>query len=170
MPYFVSSIIAIVSATVILLTRFEGDNSSVISELEKVKKMILVVDGYVDSYLEVTGSIPRTATSIYTNFSAKTLEDSGLLLSGSIVETSSKELYFPYDTSKTIAFTVSPEASPSTSTSSYDLSVEIKNHPVLSGRLNLVKNYIEKEVCEKRLFAKVKASGANNKVLCTVYK
>ncbi len=174
MPYFISAIIAIVSATVILLTRFEGDNSSVISELERVKKMMLIVDGYVDTYLEARGSIPRALTTIYTDFSAKNLEDSALLLNGSVVEDDTadaniKNLYFPSDTNKTIAFRVSPEAG-STSISSYTLSVQINNHPILSSRLPLVKSYLQKEVCENRLFAKVLTNTANNVVSCVVYK
>ena len=49
MPYFVSSIIAVVSAMIILFTRYEADDSAITSELERMKSMFLAVDGFVNT-------------------------------------------------------------------------------------------------------------------------
>ena len=52
MPYFVSSIIAVVSAMIILFTRYEADDSAITSELERMKSMFVAVDGFVNTYIQ----------------------------------------------------------------------------------------------------------------------
>lgn len=52
MPYFVSSIIAVTSAMIILFTRYEADDSAITSELERMKSMFLAVDGFVNTYIQ----------------------------------------------------------------------------------------------------------------------
>ncbi len=184
MPYFVSSIIAIVSAFVVLFTRYEGDNSVVISELEKVKKMILVVDSYVDTYLSAGYSI--------NTLDAKALRNGGLLLDGSCVN-NSNTLYFPHKNltvdascsgnSGLVAFQL--KKSP-TGFSSYDLYIGVSSVSAFANSKKLAENYIKKEVCEKTLLGKANlnvteltlsaaafGTGGNDhdgKVLCTISK
>ena len=57
MPYLVSSIIAVVSAMIILFTRYEADDSAITSELERMKSMFLAVDGFVNTYIESGGDL-----------------------------------------------------------------------------------------------------------------
>ena len=57
MPYLVSSIIAIVSAMIILFTRYEADDSTITAELERMKSMFIAVDGFVNTYIESGGSL-----------------------------------------------------------------------------------------------------------------
>lgn len=57
MPYFVSSIIAVVSAMIIMFTRYEGDDSSITAELESVKSMFSTINGFVNTYIETGGNL-----------------------------------------------------------------------------------------------------------------
>ena len=57
MPYLVSSIIAVVSAMIILFTRYEADDSTITAELERMKSMFIAVDGFVNTYIESGGSL-----------------------------------------------------------------------------------------------------------------
>ena len=50
MPYFVSSIIAVVSAMIIMFTRYEADDSTITAELDRMKSMFITVDGFVNTY------------------------------------------------------------------------------------------------------------------------
>ena len=59
MPYLVSSIIAIVAATIILLTRYEADDSTITTELNSVKSMFTMVDGFVNTYVESGGDLTK---------------------------------------------------------------------------------------------------------------
>lgn len=82
MPYFVSSIIAIVSAMIILTTRYESDNSNITAELDKMKSMFLTVSGFVDTYV-MSGADLRVI-----NFEG--LYNSGILLENIIKSTPSQ--------------------------------------------------------------------------------
>jgi len=57
LPYFVSSIIAIVSAMIILFTRYEADDSAITGELEKMKSMFITIDGFVNTYIQSGGDL-----------------------------------------------------------------------------------------------------------------
>lgn len=57
MPYLVSAIIAVVSATIILLTRYESDDSAITTELDRMKSMFLMVDGFVNTYVQSGGDL-----------------------------------------------------------------------------------------------------------------
>ena len=50
MPYLVSSIIAIVTALIILMTRYEADDSQITAEIERAKSMFTTIDGFVNTY------------------------------------------------------------------------------------------------------------------------
>lgn len=75
MPYFVSSIIAVVSAMIIMFTRYEADDSSITAELESVKSMFSTINGFVNTYIETGGDLTKI------NF--EVLFDAGIL-SGNI--------------------------------------------------------------------------------------
>ena len=72
MPYLVSSIIAVVTAMIILLTRYEADDSAITAEIERTKSMFITVDGFVNTYIQSGGDM----TAI--NF--EKLYDDGILL------------------------------------------------------------------------------------------
>lgn len=75
MPYLVSSIIAVVSAMIILFTRYEADDSSITAELDRVKSMFLMIDGFVNTHIQSGGNL--------TDISFQKLSCSGIL-SGNI--------------------------------------------------------------------------------------
>lgn len=59
MPYFVSSIIAVVSAMIIMFTRYEADDSSITAELESVKSMFSTINGFVNTYIKTDGDLTK---------------------------------------------------------------------------------------------------------------
>jgi hypothetical protein len=77
MPYLVSSIIAVVAATIILLTRYEADDSAITAELDRVKSMFMMIDGFVNTYVESGGDL--------TDINFQKLSCSGVL-SGNIID------------------------------------------------------------------------------------
>ncbi len=77
MPYLVSSIIAVVSAMVIMFTRYEADDSSITAELDRVKSMFMMIDGFVNTYVESGGDL--------TDVNFQKLSCSGVL-SGNIID------------------------------------------------------------------------------------
>jgi hypothetical protein len=77
MPYLISSIIAIVAATIILLSRYEADDSTITAELDSMKSMFRMVDGFVNTYVESGGDLTKV------NF--QKLSCSGVL-SGNIID------------------------------------------------------------------------------------
>lgn len=77
MPYLISSIIAIVAATIILLSRYEADDSTITAELDSMKSMFRMVDGFVNTFVESGGDLTKV------NF--QKLSCSGVL-SGNIID------------------------------------------------------------------------------------
>src|SRR5574344_275831 len=79
MPYLVSSIIAIVTALIILMTRYEADDSQITAEIERAKSMFLTIDGFVNTYIQSGGDLSYgTPTNEKLNFA--TLYKDGILL------------------------------------------------------------------------------------------
>lgn len=79
MPYLVSSIIAIVTALIILMTRYEADDSQITAEIERAKSMFLTIDGFVNTYIQSGGDLSSgTPTNEKLNFA--TLYKNGILL------------------------------------------------------------------------------------------
>ena len=72
MPYLVSSIIAVVTALIILLTRYEADDSAITAEIERAKSMFITVDGFTNTYIQSGGDMTKI------NF--EQLFDDGILL------------------------------------------------------------------------------------------
>lgn len=59
MPYLVSSIIAIVTALIILMTRYEADDSQITAEIERAKSMFTTIDGFVNTYIQSGGDMTQ---------------------------------------------------------------------------------------------------------------
>lgn len=57
MPYLVSSIIAIVAALIVLMTRYEADDSAITAEVERAKSMFITIDGFVNTYIQSGGDM-----------------------------------------------------------------------------------------------------------------
>ncbi|QKF74308.1 hypothetical protein AFAEC_2164 [Aliarcobacter faecis] len=81
MPYLVSSIIAIVAALIILMTRYEADDSAITAEIERAKSQFLAVDGFVNTYIQSGGDMNiGTIDESYTKLNFATLYKNGILL------------------------------------------------------------------------------------------
>ncbi|MDD3007449.1 MAG: hypothetical protein PHQ70_01145 [Arcobacter sp.] len=72
MPYLVSSIMAVVAALIILLTRYEADDSAITQEIERAKSMFITIDGFANTYIQSGGDMTKI------NF--EQLFDDGILL------------------------------------------------------------------------------------------
>ena len=172
MPYIVSSIIAAVAALVILLTRYEPDDSSIKIELERMKSMILVIDGFVDTYIQSGGDMSEI------NF--QKLEEDGILPEnikreddpeledgdgdGVVSNLTSEEgedtaeefkstLTFP---KSKVVWQLIPNIDDNTS---YKILVDMSANPVLKSRAGFAESFLGKEYCEKALFGKFKTDG-----------
>ena len=82
MPYLVSSIIAIVTALIILMTRYEADDSTITSEIERAKSMFTTIDGFVNTYIQSGGDMTMgdtINTETYKKINFATLYKDGIL-------------------------------------------------------------------------------------------
>ena len=57
MPYLVASILAVSSAMIIMLTRYEADDSTFKAEIERIESMFSLIDGFVNVYIESGESV-----------------------------------------------------------------------------------------------------------------
>ena len=57
MPYLVASILAVSSAMIIMLTRYEADDSSIKAELQRIESMFTLIDGFVNVYIDSGESV-----------------------------------------------------------------------------------------------------------------
>jgi hypothetical protein len=158
LPYFVSSIIAIVSAMIILFTRYEADDSAITGELEKMKSMFITIDGFVNTYIQSGGDL----SSI--NF--EELYDNGILL-GNIEKGTGKEvegtgfastLTFPKSGVKWQLIPVRDINSNDDNAdfgdsagSAYKLLVNMHNNPTLMSKAIFSESFSGREFCEKML-------------------
>ncbi|QKF76235.1 hypothetical protein [Arcobacter defluvii] len=158
MPYFVSSIIAIVSAMIILFTRYEADDSAITGELEKMKSMFITIDGFVNTYIQSGGDL----SSI--NF--EELYNNGILL-GNIEKGTGKEvegtnytstLTFPKSGVKWQLIPVrdinSNDANADfgdSAGSAYKLLVDMHNNSTLMSKAIFSESFSGREFCEKML-------------------
>lgn len=181
MPYLVSSIIAVVSAMVIMFTRYEADDSSITAELDRVKSMFMMIDGFVNTYVESGGDLTKV------NF--QSLSCSGVL-SGNIVDTlattdcenstttadGSKDnvtgvtyaskLTFPNSTVKWQLLPVIDITADDNNAdfgdaagSAYKLLVDMTENPSLMSKANFSESFSGREFCEKMLFGTFKTKG-----------
>ena len=150
MPYLVSSIIAIVSAMIILFTRYEADDSTITAELERMKSMFIAVDGFVNTYIESGGSLE--------NVNFEELYDNGILLGNiekSVSPATDEEvdgvgvkstLTFP---GSTVRWHLIPNIADN---SSYKLLVDMTNNSSLMSKAIFAESFSGREYCEKMLF------------------
>ena len=186
MPYLVSSIIAVVSAMIIMLTRYEADDSTITAELDRMKSMFITVDGFVNTYIESGGDL--------TGINFEELYDAGVLL-GNMEKSSPAEttdsvtgadleskLTFP---GSTVIWQLIPNKDDN---SSYKLLVDMTKNASLLSKGAFAESFSGREFCEKILFGTFqtkgktyddtagsedfKEDGANNDGLfvCIVYK
>src|SRR5574344_1239493 len=92
MPYLVSSIIAIVAALIILMTRYEADDSQITAEIERAKSMFLSVDSFVNTYIQSGGDLQGgSTTEAHRKLNFATLYKNGILI-GSISKNEIKDV------------------------------------------------------------------------------
>ena len=163
MPYLVSSIIAVVTAMIILFTRYEADDSAITAEIERTKSMFITVDGFVNTYIQSGGDMTKI------NF--EELYDNGILL-GNItkgIETSNENvkvkvgekfgstLTFP---NSNIKWHIIPIYSDDTLYSSsagsgYKLFIDTTGNKTLDSKAGFSENFLAREICEKTLFGSI---------------
>ena len=195
MPYLISSIMAVVAAMIILLTRYESDDSAITSEIERTKSMFLAIDGFVNTYIQSGGDM----TSI--NF--ESLYDDGILL-GNIKMTkpaaatndnikgtqNESVLIFPRSEIKwqLIPIPTTDTEYASSAGSGYKILVNLSGNSTLNSKAIFAESFISREYCEKTLFGTAdrkgneydkseviknfKSAGKENdgKFVCTVFK
>ena len=158
MPYLVSSIIAVVTAMIILFTRYEADDSSITAELDTMKSMFIAVDGFVNTYIESGGSLE--------NVNFEELYENGILL-GNIEKSASsatdKEvdgigfkstLTFP---GSTVRWQLIPNKDEKNS--SYKLLVDMRPNSSLFSKGAFAESFSGREYCGKMLFGTFQTKG-----------
>ena len=167
MPYFVSSIIAVTSAMIILFTRYEADDSAITSELERMKSMFVAVDGFVNTYIQSGGDLTKInfqklscdrilLGSIKDNYVAENCDDDSYnddpdkdnpdddVLGAGMNST----LKFP---SSSVIWHLIPNKS---NPSSYKLLVDMRGNSTLMSKAVFSESFSSREFCEKILFGK----------------
>ena len=151
MPYLVSSIIAVVSAMIILFTRYEADDSTITAELERMKSMFVAIDGFVNTYIESGESLE--------NINFEKLFDSGILLGNiekSVSPSTDKNvdgagfkstLTFP---GSVVQWQLIPNKDEKTS--SYKLLANTTQNSSLFSKGAFAESFSGREYCEKMLF------------------
>ena len=167
MPYLVSSIIAVVTAMIILLTRYEADDSAITAEIERTKSMFITVDGFVNTYIQSGGDMTKI------NF--EELYDNGILL-GNIKMTKPKatgddvtgtgfgsELIFP---KSEIIWQIVPITTADTAVkiegvdkdfsssagSGYKLFIDFSKNETLKSKSAFSESFLARELCENNFF------------------
>ena len=166
MPYFVSSIIAVTSAMIILFTRYEADDSAITSELERMKSMFVAVDGFVNTYIQsgedlrkinfqklscdriLLGSIKdnyvaENCDNVISNDKESDNPDDNVLKAGM-----NSTLKFP--SSSVIWHLIPNQSNPS----SYKLLVDMRANSTLMSKAIFSESFSSREFCEKILFGK----------------
>ena len=166
MPYLVSSIIAVVTAMIILLTRYESDDSAITAEIERTKSMFITVDGFVNTYIQSGGDM----TAI--NF--EKLYDDGILLgnitkgtkaSSENVKVDGLESTLTFPSSK-IIWQIVPITTADTAVkieglnkdfsssagSGYKLFIDFSNNETLKSKSAFSESFLARELCENNFF------------------
>lgn len=169
MPYLVSSLIAVVTAMIILLTRYEADDSAITAEIERTKSMFITVDGFVNTYIQSGGDM----TAI--NF--EKLYDDGILLGNitkgtkessenvkvKVGEKFGSTLTFP---SNKIIWQIVPITTADTAVkiegvdkdfsssagSGYKLFIDFSNNETLKSKSAFSESFLARELCENNFF------------------
>ena len=172
MPYLVSSIIAVVSAMIIMLTRYESDDSSITAELDRIKSMFMMIDGFVNTYTQSGGDL--------TDVNFQKLSCSGVLLgniidkyvavncdsdiTNDVISDDTKDNVKNVGNSSTLTFpsnSVIWQLIPIPSTdvtygtsagSAYKLLVDMRGNSTLMSKAIFSESFSGREFCEKMLF------------------
>ena len=141
MPYLVASIISIVTAMTILFTRYEADDSTIKAELENMRVMFSMVDGFVETCI-------NTDSSCLDDISFEKLSIAGVLINNSVVSGSglSSTVTFPHND---VIWQIIPNKNAS---NSYKLLVDMRASAGLMSKAIFSENFSSREFCEKPLF------------------
>ncbi|UTJ06657.1 hypothetical protein [Arcobacter roscoffensis] len=145
MAYFVASIIAVTSAMIIILTRYEADDSTIKAELEEMRVMFELVDGYVNTYIQAGESL----STLSFNF----LNKNGFLLEGSTVEGTGFASTVKHPNKDDVVWQIIPTKDHENN--SYSLMVNMSGNAALMSKARFSESFIGREFCEKALFGKV---------------
>jgi hypothetical protein len=184
MPYLVASIMTIVTAMTILFTRYEADDSTIKAELENMRVMFSMVDGFVNTYVDSGGNLPGI------NF--EVLADSSILFNIGTTDNSTRITPTAGDGFETTMRLPSSEVIwhliPNIAdASSYKLLVNMNGSSGLMSKAIFSESFSGREFCEKSLFGTFETNrvsydigtadfldntGSNNDGLfvCVVYK
>ena len=199
MPYLVSSIIAVVTAMIILLTRYEADDSAITAEIERTKSMFITVDGFVNTYIQSGGDM----TAI--NF--EELYDNGILLgnitkgtkaSSENVKVDGLESTLTFPSSK-IIWQIVPITTADTAVkieglnkdfsssagSGYKLFIDFSKNETLKSKSAFSESFLARELCENNFFGTaikdataisstntitLTGSNSDSKLACIIFK
>ena len=199
MPYLVSSIIAVVAAMIILLTRYEADDSAITAEIERTKSMFITVDGFVNTYIQSGGDM--------TAISFEKLYDNGILLgnitkgtkaSSENVKVDGLESTLTFPSSK-IIWQIVPITTADTAVkieglnkdfsssagSGYKLFIDFSNNETLKSKSAFSESFLARELCENNFFGTVvkdataisstntiilTGSNSDSKLACIIFK
>lgn len=162
MPYFVSSIIAVTSAMIILFTRYEADDSAITSELERMKSMFLIVDGFVNTYIQSGQDLRKINFqklscdrilfgSIKDNYVAENCDDDGNKDNpDDDVKGAGMTSTLEFPNSSVIWRLIPNQSNPS----SYKLLVDMRANSTLMSKAIFSESFSSREFCEKILFGK----------------
>ena len=141
MPYLVGSLIAIVTAMTILFTRYEADDSTIKAELENMRVMFSMVDGFVENCV-------ITDSSCLDDINFEKLNIAGLLINNSVVSGNGllSTVTFPHND---VAWQIIPNKDAS---NSYKLLVNMRANAGLMSKAIFSENFSGREFCEKSLF------------------
>lgn len=161
MPYLVSSIIAVVSAMIILFTRYEADDSTITGELDRLKSMFVTVDGFVNTYIQSGGSLSNiNFEELYNNGILLGNIEKGAVNSGKEVEGTSyaSTLTFPNSKVKWHLLPVRDINSNDNNAdfgdsagSAYKLLIDMHNNSSLMSKAIFSESFSGREFCEKML-------------------
>lgn len=169
MPYLVSSIIAVVSAMIILFTRYEADDSTITGELDRLKSMFVTVDGFVNTYIQSGGSLSNiNFEELYNNGILLGNIEKGAVNSGKEVEGTSyaSTLTFPNSKVKWHLLPVRDINSNDNNAdfgdsagSAYKLLIDMHNDSSLMSKAIFSESFSGREFCEKMLLGTLQRNG-----------
>lgn len=148
MAYLIASIIAVTSAMIIILTRYEADDSTIKAELEEMKVMFELVDGYVSTYIQAGESLSTL------NF--EVLNDDGFLLEGSDIipdDSGGMATVVTHPNKDDVEWQIIPTKD--YENNSYSLMVNMSKNSALMSKARFSESFVGREFCEKALFGKV---------------
>lgn len=177
MPYFVSSIMAVVSAMMFFFTRYEADDSSITAELDRVKSMFLMIDGFVNTHIQsggnltdinfqklsCSGILPGNVKDTYV---AENCDDTDTNDKGVVESLDNVKLYGYYSTLnfpksdikwqivpiRDIASESNDKDFATSAGSAYKILVDMSQNRTLMSKARFSESFAGREYCEKILF------------------